>query len=293
MAPSGRWSKARPYPVTREGIAAFADATSDPVAKCREGQVAPPVYAINPVLAAMVAAKNLAYPGFGFHGQQDFVFHRTLEPGMVLVPIAELIGVHQRSSGVAISVHIRSLVDGETVNEQHFVSFVPKGRIERDAGRPAPELATVPDAAPDEMATSALQPDQTSRYAVAANDHDAYTTDEAVARRMGFPGLVVHGPLTVSLACGAIVTRICGGDPARLRRLAVRLSRRFISPAARPSPRECGGLAATDGASPSPRRAGRATRCFRTGWRSFIHERDCAPCGRWPGLERHERADGH
>lgn len=223
----GRVVEGEPYAITREGIAAFADATSDPVAKCREGFLAPPVYAINPVLAAMVAAKNLAYPGFGFHGQHDFVFHGGLEPGMTLVPVAELIGVHQKSSGVAISVHIRSLVDGETVNEQHFVSFVPKGRIERDAGRPAPELPAVPDSAPDETARSPLQPDQTRRYAVAANDHDAYTTDEAVARRMGFPGLIVHGPLTVSLACGAIVTRICGGDPARLRRLAVRLSRPF------------------------------------------------------------------
>jgi acyl dehydratase len=221
----GRVVEGRPYRVTRAEIAAFADATNDRVPDCLAGRLAPPVYAINPVLTTMVAAKKLASAAFGFHGEHDFRLHAPILPEMEVVPQAKVIGIHQRSSGVTITVHVISRAAGTVLNEQYFVSFIPKAKIERSVGLTIPSAAAAPQGEPLFTVVSELTPDQTGRYAAASNDHDAYTTDLTVARSMGFPGLVVHGMLTVALSAGAVVQNACKGDPLRLSRLAVRLSR--------------------------------------------------------------------
>jgi acyl dehydratase len=217
----------RPYRVTGEEIAAFAAATNDSIADCLDGGLAPPLYAINPVLSTMVAAKKAASEDFGFHGEHDFSFVRPILPGMDVTPRAEVIGIHQRSTGVTITVRVVSEAAGELLNTQYFVSFVPRARIARSVGVEAPgsRRRAALEGVPFAVHVSDLKQDQTRRYAAASNDHDAYTTDEAVARKMGFPGLVVHGMLTVALSAGAVVKHGCAGDPTRLRRLAVRMSR--------------------------------------------------------------------
>ena len=218
----------RPYAVSGEEIAAYARATEDRTPACLAGRIAPPVYALNPVLATMVEAKKKAAPGFGFHGEHDIRMHRPIVAGMRIAPVAEVVGVHRRSSGATVTVRIDSYADGDLVNEQHFVSFVPGGRAAEDRGRAAPPHdvgAADTDGEPLFADDCPLAPDQTRRYADAANDHDAYTLDLEAARRMGFPALVVHGTLTWAIASRAIVAGPCGGDPARLARLAVRLSR--------------------------------------------------------------------
>jgi acyl dehydratase len=42
---------------------------------------------------------------------------------------------------------------------------------------------------------------------------------------VGLPGIIVHGLCTMAFAGRAVVEEACGGDPERLRRLAVRFSR--------------------------------------------------------------------
>ena len=73
-----------------------------------------------------------------------------------------------------------------------------------------------------------VDPDQTRRFAAAADDWDAYTLDEAVARSMGFPTIIVHGTCTMAFAARAVVETGCGGDSRRLRRFAARLSRPLL-----------------------------------------------------------------
>lgn len=213
------------YLVTSDEIAAYAAATDDRTPECSAGRIAPPVYAINPVLETMVSAKKKVTEAFGFHGEHDFRFHVPLRAGMKVAPQAEVVAIQQRSSGVTIRIHIVSQADGAIVNEQEFVSFIPKARIERSVGAPSPTAQFTPRGEPFATSVSPLAPDQTLRYAAASNDHDAYTTDIEVARQMGFPGLVVHGTLTIALSSGAVVRHGCGGDPRRLRRLAVRLAK--------------------------------------------------------------------
>ena len=72
---------------TRERIAAYAAATNDPIAAHAAGDLAPPVFAIVPAFQAP-GWRHEVIPGelLGaiLHGEQDFHFHRPIEPGMTL-----------------------------------------------------------------------------------------------------------------------------------------------------------------------------------------------------------------
>jgi acyl dehydratase len=48
--------------------------------------------------------------------------------------------------------------------------------------------------------------------------------DESVAKSVGLPGIIAHGLCTMAMCPQAVVQRACGGDPARLKRLAVRFA---------------------------------------------------------------------
>jgi acyl dehydratase len=225
----GQLVKGPGYAVTAEEIAAFARATNDESEASLAGEIASPIYALNPVLKIMVVAKKKGYPGFAFHGEHDIIFHRPICAGMTVFPIAEVVGVHKRSTGATITTKIISNdSSGVLLNEQHFVSFVSGASVPENCGVAAPlhDFRTgETDGKPLYVARYSMDADQTRRYADASNDHDAYTVDLEVARGMGFPALLVHGMCTFAFSSRAIVGYLCGGAPERLRRLAVRLSR--------------------------------------------------------------------
>jgi acyl dehydratase len=216
--------ESQPIPITVAETRRFAEATNDANPDYREGRLAPPLYALVPVLKTMVAAKKAVTESFAFHGEHDLVIHRPLEPGMTLDVVATVIGVRERSAGVATVVRIETRAGGELLNEQHFTSFVAGGRVPAEAGVDAPAHVPEPPAGAVDEVTMPLDPDQTRRFAAAADDWDAYTLDEEVARSMGFPTIIVHGTCTMAFAARAIVDERCGGDSRRLERFAARLT---------------------------------------------------------------------
>lgn len=217
-----------PIAITAEQTRRFAEATNDLAADYLDGRLAPPLYALVPVLKTMVAAKNAVTRAFAFHGEHDLVIHRPLEPGMTVRAVATVIGVRQRSAGVATVVRVETRADEVLLNEQHFTSFVAGGHVTDEAGEDAPPHVPEPATGPVRETTMPLDPDQTRRFAAAADDWDAYTLDEEVARAMGFPTIIVHGTCTMAFAARAIVDEICAGDSRRLERFAARLTRPLL-----------------------------------------------------------------
>jgi acyl dehydratase len=63
-----------------------------------------------------------------------------------------------------------------------------------------------------------------ARYAEASGDHNPIHLDPEVARAVGLPGAINHGLGTCALVSGGLVGAALGGDPTRLRRLAVRFT---------------------------------------------------------------------
>jgi acyl dehydratase len=94
------------FDVEREGVLAYAAATNDEIAQHADATYAPPVFAVvvafetlAPTTVKVVPPQHLMRV---VHGEQDFRFHRRIEPGDRLTTTARVIGITPKSSGVVI-----------------------------------------------------------------------------------------------------------------------------------------------------------------------------------------------
>lgn len=221
------------FEVERERIAAYAAATNDPIPAHSAGELAPPVFSIVPAfqssaLASMTVIPLELIPAI-LHGEQDFHFHRPIEPGMELSTVSTPIGMRQRSSGAIVVTRAETRdAAGELVTEQYLTSFVRGVQGVADAGALAPEHGldeSVRERAPAAEVSQAYDADQTFRYAEASGDPMQIHLDDKFARAVGMPGIIIHGLCTMAFTSVAAIQSFCPEDPTRLRRLAVRFAK--------------------------------------------------------------------
>ena len=220
------------FKVERGRIASYAAATNDPTPQHASGALAPPVFSIVPAFQALGTASLSVIPhellGAIVHGEHDFHFPRSLEPGMELVTTATPIGMRQRSSGVTVAVRGETRDGaGALVNEQYMTSFVRGAQGAEDAGDFAPPHAfdeSLREREPDAEVTQTYDSDQTFRYAEAAGDPMQIHLDEEFAKSVGLPGIIIHGLCTMAFTSTGLIASICPDDPTRLRRLAARFA---------------------------------------------------------------------
>ena len=221
------------FEVTRERIAAYAAATNDSIAAHAAGEIAPPVFAIVPAFQAAGMASMQVIPGelLGaiLHGEQDFHYHRPIEPGMTLSTTAAPIGMRQRSSGVTVVTRAETREQGgDLVVEQYMTTFVRGAQGAEEVGdeAPPPPLRRVVARARRRTPRSLrrFDADQTFRYAEASGDPMQIHLDEEFAKSVGLPGIIIHGLCTMAFTSVAAIEHGCPDDPTRLRRLAVRFA---------------------------------------------------------------------
>ncbi len=228
----GVWTEPTEFAVEKARTIAYAEATNDENPRHLSGELAPPVFAIVPAFQTMVQPILGVVPQElmmrGVHGQQDFRFHRPIRPGDVLRTTAAVVGVHGKSTGVAVLGHARTTTaDDEPVVDQLMSYFVRGGRYDGSVGEPLPEHAFdegLRAGTPIAAVEHAYDADQTRRYSEASGDPMPIHLDDDFARSMGLPGIIVHGLCTMAFAGRAVIGATCPEDPARLRRLAVRFS---------------------------------------------------------------------
>jgi acyl dehydratase len=229
-----RWTDEVQFDVTRERLVDYAEATNDPIAAHRAGDVASPVFAVVPVFQSLaepaVDVVPLSLFGKILHGEQDFRFHRPIRPGDSLVSKGRMTGFEGLPNGTRACVYLesRSEDDGELVNEQ-FVTFFVRGF---DDGRRLGELSpshrfdeALRDAEPVAEVTQHIDSDQTFRYSPAAGDPMPIHLDEQVARDAGLPGIIAHGFCVMAFTSWAILQELGDSDTSRLKRLAVRFAK--------------------------------------------------------------------
>lgn len=219
------------FTATAERTIAYARATNDPLAAHLDGELAPPVFAVVPAWEAFMTALVGVVPAellpLFLHGEQDIRIHRPIVPGETLHSSADVIGMHPKGTGTTVVIRSRTTAEtGEPVNEQHLVAFVRTMRGSPD-GVAAPDhtfAEELRDVSPTAEVTAAIDADQTYRYAQASGDHNPIHVDEDTALAAGMPGIIVHGLCTMAFTSWALIQRAAGGDPRKLRRLAVRFS---------------------------------------------------------------------
>jgi acyl dehydratase len=218
------------FEVTADHIERYARATNDLNEIYLAGDdsvVAPPVF---PVVAAFGAFMNAAMdPELEadllrlVHGAEEHVIFRALKPGDVITVNPILESVEKKDTGETFTAKA-TLVDqsGETVAEVRGTMFI------RGSGSGQKASSGAADEAPREIVyeeATKVDDDQTYRYSEASGDHNPIHTDPNTAQMAGLPGIICHGMCTMAIATKAAVNGLAGGDPNRVKRVGVRLSK--------------------------------------------------------------------
>ncbi len=228
----GEWTEPFAFEVTAERTIAYAEATNDEHPRHRSGELAPPVFAIVPAFGVGAQPVVAMVPGEALmrvvHGEQDFRWHRPIVPGDRLQTRAAAVGVHGRSSGVVVVVQARTQTEaGEPVVDQYMTSFFRGAELDVSEGEPPTEHGfdeSLRERDPIAVVEHGFDDDQTRRYSEASGDPMPIHLDDAFAKQMGLPGIIVHGLCTMAFTSRAVIGACCPEDPARLKRLAVRFS---------------------------------------------------------------------
>ena len=217
------------FEVTADAIEKYARATNDTNERYLSGAedvVAPPVF---PVVAAFGAFMNAAMdPELQadllrlVHGAEEHVLYRPIKPGDVLTVSPVLESVDKKETGETFTAKA-NLTDasGELVAEVRGTMFI------RGSGS-GTKSATPTDDGPREVIyeeSTKVDEDQTYRYAEASGDHNPIHVDPNTAQMAGLPGIICHGMCTMAIATKAAVNGLAGGDPAKIKRVGVRLSK--------------------------------------------------------------------
>lgn len=230
------WTPTRMFFVNPDACRRYAAATNEDDPERWASGVAPPMFGVVATVPHVHKVLQRNVPGRAraenrsVHGEHDVHYHRPLVPGSTLLVRGRLYGVQPKTTGT-ILVTLVEMADsdsGDVVHEQYFVNFLRGVTTDEPLGQ-APSSHRLPEATslgePAAVTSYGIDADQTYRYAEASGDHSIYHLDDAAARAAGFDGIIVHGLCTMAFASRAVVAGACGGDPSRLRRLAVRFSR--------------------------------------------------------------------
>lgn len=215
------------FEVTADHIERYARATNDENERYLGGAevVAPPVFPVVPAFNSFMTAAMDPELGADLlrlvHAAEEHVFHKPIKAGDVLTVAAVLESVEQKETGETFTVKgTETNQDGVVVAEVRGTMFI---RGSGSGSRSAAPSEQQRDVVYEE--TTKVDDDQTYRYAEASGDHNPIHVDENTAKMAGLPGIILHGMCTMAMATKAAVNGVAGGDPTRIARVGVRLSK--------------------------------------------------------------------
>ncbi len=235
LVPLGERSEPFTHYCDPDEIYAFALAINDDNPLYRDGLATPPTYVVVPVLQAFLTGlaplppEATAGARGGAHGEHDLYIRKPLMPGMTLHTTAERCAVVTSKAGMNVFTRLVSVDDaGETVVEQFWSTIMMGAATGGSRGAEVPDHGFPEEARSNPVGTMWLPTtrDQTYRYAGASGDRATIHVSDVAARSIGFPGKFNQGMCTLGVVSRALIALAAGGDPRRVRRIAVR----FASP---------------------------------------------------------------
>jgi len=218
--------------VDPDNVIAYALASNDENPLYLSGEAVPPLYAVAIAWTAFMSLPPLppeATEGVrgGVHGEHDLYIKKPVVPGSWLHTVGERSGIVCSSAGMNVFAKLVTTDDdGDVVLEQYWSSLMRGTPSGGDQGTP-PAEHNFPEASREHLVGSVSLPttrDQTFRYAGASGDRAPMHVDDEVARSLGFPGKFNQGLCTLAVTSRGLIELAAGGDPRRVRRVAVRFS---------------------------------------------------------------------
>ena len=215
------------FEVTADHIERYARATNDDNERYLGGEdvVAPPVFPVVPAFNTFMSAAMDPELGADLlrlvHAAEEHVFYEPVRAGDVLTVTGALESVEEKETGETFTVKgTETNQHGTVVAEVRGTMFIRgSGSGSRAAAPSEPQRDIVYEE------TTKVDEDQTFRYAEASGDHNPIHLDESTAKMAGLPGIILHGMCTMAMAAKGAVNGPAGGDPTRIARVGVRLSK--------------------------------------------------------------------
>ena len=211
----------------------YAAATKDPSSRVRAGEAVPAVAIVTAIWDAQTAGRASTVPEEfqrsatgGVHGEHDVVLHRPIVPGERLRIWVEAHGARPAGRNSRVTLRYAALdLDGSLVAEQWWTT-VYLGTTCEPTGQPAPDHAFPEEARERPVGSYAVEVDDemARRYADVSGDWSPHHFDVDAARRSGAGRVFLHGLCTMALCAQGVVDLVAGGDPERVRRIAVRFA---------------------------------------------------------------------
>lgn len=211
----------------------YGAATASPHAVVLEGRAAHPVAVVLGLWEALTAGReSVVGPGIeaaaagGVHGEHDIVLHRPLVPGEELRIWVDGHGARPAGGNALVTLRFVAIDDRDEVVAEQWWTTVFLGATCAPVGRPAPDHHFPAEARshPVGTFTADVDADMARRYAEVSGDWSPHHFEPSAARAGGFDRVFIHGLCTMALCGHAVVELVAGGDPERVRRLAVRFA---------------------------------------------------------------------
>ena len=225
----GKKYDSKQFEVTGEAIEKYARATNDLNERYLAGDdaVASPIFPIVPAFQFLMEAgmdPELQADLLRLvHGEEEHVLHKPIKAGDTLTVHPVIESIEQKETGETFTVKIDvTNQDGTEVATVRATSFI-RGS---GSGGKKPAAAGEQEAPTVVYEESVkVDDDQTFRYAEASGDSNPIHQDENIAKMAGLPGIILHGMCTMAMATKGAVDGLAGGDPTRVKRVAVRFSK--------------------------------------------------------------------
>jgi acyl dehydratase len=143
-----------------------------------------------------------------------------------VVGVAAVEAIHDKGEGrgavLVLKQDVRNAADNRLIATNRARVFL---RADGGFGGTdnAPKPHPIPERTPDIVVMTPTRPEQALIYRL-TGDWIPLHVDPVFARRAGFKGPILHGMATYGLAGYTILRQLCGGEPARLKRLDARFS---------------------------------------------------------------------
>jgi acyl dehydratase len=160
-------------------------------------------------------------------GEQGLVLHRPLAPRGTVVGKTRVVEIIDKGPGKGALVYSERVVVDQATGEL-IATAIQTTFCRGDGGfggpaRESPPAHAIPERAPDAVCDLPTRPETALIYRL-SGDPNPLHVDPGVAKAAGFPHPILHGLATFGIAGYAILKRLCGHDPARLKAIAGRFS---------------------------------------------------------------------
>jgi acyl dehydratase len=224
-----------PYelPLSPELVRQFAEATLDESEQLRIGRLVPPSLVATQSYSAQLTAIMELVPAdvysaarSGVHGQHDLLLHRTITSDEKLHNVVETHSARSSGDNLRVTLHHLTLDTRDALVAEQWWTTILLGTTAEPVGPELPDYSFSFDETTPLVATDVVRIDEVMarRYARVSGDYSDHHFSMEGAQRSGFDAPFLHGLCTMALCTRAATLTMAGGDPRRIRRVAVRFA---------------------------------------------------------------------